>query len=168
MPVGVEKCVTTARELQENNETAVDLYLKSAIEGVVIKWVTQINGRLKRMFIYDVISWWEGIGKYYPYFTLLDSTNNLDVIDINFHFHFSHEQLKTFIHFFPDVFMENSGCAFNNGGNPVPSSGEWKTTEIQFHNFSFISFNFFVKIIICLESDYCLTFEVNFPRKLLI
>ena len=51
MPVGVEKCVTTARELQENNETAVDLYLKSAIEGVVIKWVTQINGRLKTIYI---------------------------------------------------------------------------------------------------------------------
>lgn len=43
MPVGVEKCVVTARELQENAECAVDLYLKSAIEGVVIKWVTQIN-----------------------------------------------------------------------------------------------------------------------------
>lgn len=43
MPVGVEKCVATARELQENSECAVDLYLKSAIEGVVIKWVTQIN-----------------------------------------------------------------------------------------------------------------------------
>lgn len=43
MPVGVEKCVVTARELQENAECSVDLYLKSAIEGVVIKWVTQIN-----------------------------------------------------------------------------------------------------------------------------
>lgn len=43
MPVGVEKCVVTARDLQENAECAVDLYLKSAIEGVVIKWVTQIN-----------------------------------------------------------------------------------------------------------------------------
>lgn len=47
MPVGVEKCVVTARELQENAECSVDLYLKSAIEGVVIKWVTQINGSLK-------------------------------------------------------------------------------------------------------------------------
>lgn len=45
MPVGVEKCITTARELQENAECSVDLYLKSAIEGVVIKWVTQINGK---------------------------------------------------------------------------------------------------------------------------
>jgi 3-keto-L-gulonate-6-phosphate decarboxylase len=63
MPVGVEKCVTTARELQENAETAVDLYLKSAIEGVVIKWVTQINGRILHFhfsfdqqlkFIFDV------------------------------------------------------------------------------------------------------------------
>lgn len=44
MPVGVEKCVTTAQELQVNAECSVDLYLKSAIEGVVIKWVTQING----------------------------------------------------------------------------------------------------------------------------
>lgn len=48
MPVGVEKCVITARELQENAECSVDLYLKSAIEGVVIKWVTQINGKFKR------------------------------------------------------------------------------------------------------------------------
>jgi hypothetical protein len=46
MPVGVEKCVATARELQENAECSVDLYLKSAIEGVVIKWVTQINGEI--------------------------------------------------------------------------------------------------------------------------
>lgn len=45
MPVGVEKCITTARELQENAECSVDLYLKSAIEGVVIKWVTQVNGK---------------------------------------------------------------------------------------------------------------------------
>lgn len=45
MPVGVEKCVITARELQENAECSVDLYLKSAIEGVVIKWVTQVNGK---------------------------------------------------------------------------------------------------------------------------
>lgn len=44
MPVGVEKCVTTAKELQINPDCSVDLYLKSAIEGVVIKWVTQING----------------------------------------------------------------------------------------------------------------------------
>lgn len=47
MPVGVEKCITTARELTENPEgCVVDLYLKSAIEGVVIKWVTQVNGKL--------------------------------------------------------------------------------------------------------------------------
>lgn len=46
MPVGVEKCITTARELQTNAECSVDLYLKSAIEGVVIKWVTQVNGKL--------------------------------------------------------------------------------------------------------------------------
>jgi dynein heavy chain len=43
MPVGVDKCVLAAKELQENSECSVDLYLKSAIEGVVIKWVTQIN-----------------------------------------------------------------------------------------------------------------------------
>lgn len=43
MPVGVEKCIATAKDLQENPDCAVDLFLKSAIEGVVIKWVTQIN-----------------------------------------------------------------------------------------------------------------------------
>lgn len=53
MPVGVEKCVTTARELQENAECSVDLYLKSAIEGVVIKWVTQINGNKTFVFHRD-------------------------------------------------------------------------------------------------------------------
>lgn len=49
MPVGVEKCVITARELQENAECSVDLYLKSAIEGVVIKWVTQVNGEHEKV-----------------------------------------------------------------------------------------------------------------------
>ena len=39
MPVGVDKCVQAAKELQDNSECSVDLYLKSAIEGVVIKWV---------------------------------------------------------------------------------------------------------------------------------
>ena len=43
MPVGVEKVIKAAKELQENTECSVDLYLKSAIEGVVIKWATQIN-----------------------------------------------------------------------------------------------------------------------------
>lgn len=43
MPVGVEKCVKAAKEIDSNLECSVDLYLKSAIEGVVIKWATQIN-----------------------------------------------------------------------------------------------------------------------------
>lgn len=43
MPVGVEKIVKLANELQEKNTCNIDLYLKGAIEGVVIKWVTQIN-----------------------------------------------------------------------------------------------------------------------------
>ena len=43
MPVGVEKCVQTARELVANAECSINLYLKSAIEGVVIKWATQVN-----------------------------------------------------------------------------------------------------------------------------
>lgn len=43
MPVGVEKIVKAAIELQETNTCNIDLYLKGAIEGVVIKWATQIN-----------------------------------------------------------------------------------------------------------------------------
>ena len=43
MPVGVEKIVKAAVELQETGSCNIDLYLKGAIEGVVIKWATQIN-----------------------------------------------------------------------------------------------------------------------------
>lgn len=43
MPVGVEKIVKVAAELQETKKCVIDLYLKGAIEGVVIKWVIQVN-----------------------------------------------------------------------------------------------------------------------------
>lgn len=43
MPVGVEKIVKAAIVLQETGDCNIDLYLKGAIEGVVIKWATQIN-----------------------------------------------------------------------------------------------------------------------------
>lgn len=43
MPVGVEKIVKAATELTETGSCEIDLYLKGAIEGVVIKWVTQIH-----------------------------------------------------------------------------------------------------------------------------
>lgn len=43
MPVGVEKIVKAAIELAETGDCTIDLYLKGAIEGVVIKWATQIN-----------------------------------------------------------------------------------------------------------------------------
>lgn len=43
MPVGVEKVYEAARRIREDPTAQVDLYLKSAIEGVVIKWATQIN-----------------------------------------------------------------------------------------------------------------------------
>lgn len=43
MPVGVDKIVKVANELQETKECVIDLYLKGAIEGVVIKWVIQVN-----------------------------------------------------------------------------------------------------------------------------
>lgn len=43
MPVGVEKIVKAAIILQETGDCSIDLYLKGAIEGVVIKWATQIN-----------------------------------------------------------------------------------------------------------------------------
>lgn len=41
MPVGVEKVHEAEREIVNGGEA--DLYLKSAIEGVIIKWATQIN-----------------------------------------------------------------------------------------------------------------------------
>lgn len=43
MPVGVDKIVKVAIELQETKNCVIDLYLKGAIEGVVIKWVIQVN-----------------------------------------------------------------------------------------------------------------------------
>ncbi|GFG28503.1 hypothetical protein Cfor_03628 [Coptotermes formosanus] len=43
MPVGVERVHEAERKLIESGGEVVDLYLKSAIEGVVIKWATQIN-----------------------------------------------------------------------------------------------------------------------------
>lgn len=43
MPVGVDKIVKVATELQETKKCNIDLYLKGAIEGVVIKWVIQVN-----------------------------------------------------------------------------------------------------------------------------
>lgn len=46
-PVGIEKIVKAAKELEETNSCNIDLYLKSAIEGIVIKWATQINDVMK-------------------------------------------------------------------------------------------------------------------------
>lgn len=43
MPVGVERVHDVEKELIESNGEICDLYLKSAIEGVVIKWATQLN-----------------------------------------------------------------------------------------------------------------------------
>lgn len=43
MPVGVEKIVKVAAVLEATKTCNIDLYLKGAIEGVVIKWATQIN-----------------------------------------------------------------------------------------------------------------------------
>lgn len=43
MPVGVEKVFEVERLLLESKGEICDLYLKSAIEGVVIKWASQIN-----------------------------------------------------------------------------------------------------------------------------
>lgn len=43
MPVGVDKIVKVANELEQTKECVIDLYLKGAIEGVVIKWVIQVN-----------------------------------------------------------------------------------------------------------------------------
>lgn len=47
MPVGVEEMVKISLKISENAKINIDLYLKSAIEGVVIKWATQINDVVK-------------------------------------------------------------------------------------------------------------------------
>lgn len=47
MPVGVEKIVKAANEISGNPQLQIDLYLKSAIEGVVIKWATQVHEVIK-------------------------------------------------------------------------------------------------------------------------
>ncbi|XP_061390860.1 dynein beta chain, ciliary isoform X1 [Musca vetustissima] len=47
MPVGVEKIVKAAAAISENPQLQIDLYLKSAIEGVVIKWATQVHEVIK-------------------------------------------------------------------------------------------------------------------------
>lgn len=46
-PVGIEKIVKAAKELEDTKTCNIDLYLKSAIEGIVIKWATQINDVMK-------------------------------------------------------------------------------------------------------------------------
>lgn len=43
MPVGVEKVHEVEKILIESNGEICDLYLKSAIEGVIIKWAAQVN-----------------------------------------------------------------------------------------------------------------------------
>jgi dynein heavy chain len=43
MPVGIDKVHEVEKALIESDGEICDLYLKSAIEGVVIKWATQIN-----------------------------------------------------------------------------------------------------------------------------
>lgn len=47
MPVGVEEIIKISLEITENPKMNIDLYLKSAIESVVIKWATQINDVIK-------------------------------------------------------------------------------------------------------------------------
>lgn len=43
MPVGIDKVQEVERTLIESNGEICDLYLKSAIEAIIIKWSTQIN-----------------------------------------------------------------------------------------------------------------------------
>ncbi|PSN39336.1 Dynein beta chain [Blattella germanica] len=47
MPVGVERVHEVEQTIIESEGETVDLYLKSAIEGVIIKWATQIDEVLK-------------------------------------------------------------------------------------------------------------------------
>lgn len=43
MPVGVERVFEVEKLLIDSNGEACDLYFKSAVEGVMIKWAAQIN-----------------------------------------------------------------------------------------------------------------------------
>lgn len=43
MPAGLEKIADVERLVSREGPQAVDLYLKSAIEGVVIKWAYLVN-----------------------------------------------------------------------------------------------------------------------------
>lgn len=43
MPAGLEKVAHVERLIARDGAQAVDLYLKSAIEGVVIKWAYLVN-----------------------------------------------------------------------------------------------------------------------------
>lgn len=43
MPAGLEKVAEVERLVKDEGPHAVDLYLKSAIEGVVIKWAYLVN-----------------------------------------------------------------------------------------------------------------------------
>lgn len=43
MPVGIDRIFEVERILIESNGEVCDLYLKSAIEGMVIKWSTQVT-----------------------------------------------------------------------------------------------------------------------------
>lgn len=43
MPVGVEKVHEVEKTVIDSDGEVCDLYLKSAIEGVIIKWAAQIN-----------------------------------------------------------------------------------------------------------------------------
>ncbi|XP_049855418.1 dynein beta chain, ciliary-like [Schistocerca gregaria] len=47
MPAGVERVHQALVDITESKGQKVDLYLKSAIEGVIIKWATQINEAVK-------------------------------------------------------------------------------------------------------------------------
>ena len=43
MPAGLEKIAEVERAINEHGPQAADLYLKSAIEGVIIKWAYLVN-----------------------------------------------------------------------------------------------------------------------------
>ncbi|VEN40995.1 unnamed protein product, partial [Callosobruchus maculatus] len=43
MPVGIERVSEVEKTVLDTNGETCDLYLKSAIEGMVIKWASQIN-----------------------------------------------------------------------------------------------------------------------------
>lgn len=64
MPVGVERVYEVEKVLTESKGEICDLYLKSGIEGVVMKWASQISDVLASDFADNAVSALPSVGKW--------------------------------------------------------------------------------------------------------